>query len=133
MRCTDAHAGYSVCTPSRYNILTGRYCWQSRFRTGIVWDWDGPLIKGGRLTIAELLISQGDHTACLGKWHLGWDWPLVDGGHANDELPYGEFEQDARYPMCKSIEYAGRISGGPVDCGFDTDFGVDAPNFPPCT
>ena len=133
MRFTDAHAGSSVCTPSRYNILTGRYCWRSRLKTGIVWDWDAPLIEEGQLTVAQLLQNQGYHTACVGKWHLGWDWPLIDGGNANDELPYGQFERDARYAMGKKIDYAGRISGGPVDRGFDTYFGVDVPNFPPYT
>ncbi|MEE2629112.1 MAG: sulfatase-like hydrolase/transferase, partial [Candidatus Latescibacterota bacterium] len=67
MRFTDAHAGSSVCTPSRYNILTGRYCWRSRLKTGIVWDWDAPLIEDDRLTVPQLLKKQGYHTACLGK------------------------------------------------------------------
>ena len=28
VRFTDAHAPSSVCTPSRYAVLTGRYCWR---------------------------------------------------------------------------------------------------------
>ncbi len=133
VRFTDAHAGSSVCTPSRYNILTGRYCWRSRLKRGIVWDWDAPLIEPEQLTVAQLLKDQGYHTTCLGKWHLGWDWPLKDGSHANDTLPFGQFENEARREMNQQIDYAGRIAGGPIDRGFDRYFGVDVPNFPPYT
>ena len=54
MRFTNAHAGSSVCTPSRYNILTGRYAWRSRLKRGIVWHWDGALIEPDRKTVAQL-------------------------------------------------------------------------------
>lgn len=131
VRFTDAHAGSSVCTPSRYNILTGRYSWRSRLQRGIVWEWDEPLIEEGRLTVAQLLKDQGYNTACIGKWHLGWDWPLKDGGRANDTLPFGQFEREARYEVGRRVDYGGRIAGGPVDRGFDRYFGVDVPNFPP--
>ena len=50
MRFTNAHAPSSVCTPSRYAVLTGRYCWRSRLRNGIVWQWDAALIEPDRLT-----------------------------------------------------------------------------------
>src|SRR5689334_6349772 len=36
MRFTDAHAPTSVCTPTRYAILTGRYCWRSRLKSGVL-------------------------------------------------------------------------------------------------
>ncbi len=55
MRFTNAHAGSSVCTPSRYNLLTGRYTWRSRLKKGIVWPWDGALIEPDRPTVANIL------------------------------------------------------------------------------
>ena len=135
MRFTDAHAGSSVCTPSRYSILTGRYAWRSRLKQGIVWEWDGALIEPGRPTVASLLRDQGYQTACIGKWHLGWDWSTFDGRHPNDTLSFGAFGDSEGHKRCdfglKDIDFSKRIAGGPVDHGFDSYFGVDVPNFPP--
>ncbi|MDA0989242.1 MAG: arylsulfatase [Verrucomicrobia bacterium] len=134
MRFTDAHAGSSVCTPSRYNILTGRYAWRSRLKQGIVWEWDGALIEPGRETVASLLKAQGYTTACIGKWHLGWEWATKDGSHPNDALPFGEWHKEKRDAYgFDNIDFSQRIGGGPVDCGFDSYFGVDVPNFAPYT
>ncbi len=131
MRFTDAHSGSSVCTPSRYNILTGRYAWRSRLKRGIVWQWDGSLIEPGRKTVADFLREQGYHTSCIGKWHLGWDWPTLDGRHPNETLLFGEMNQPAREAFCSQIDFTKPIPGGPIDRGFDYYFGVDVPNFPP--
>ena len=133
MRFTDMHAGSAICTPSRYCILTGRYCWRSRLKQGIVWHYDGSLIEPDRLTVAELLRQNGYRTACLGKWHLGWDWATKDGSHPNDTLPFGVRCDDQRGAFEANIDFAKRIGGGPVDHGFDSYFGVDMPNFPPYT
>jgi arylsulfatase A len=133
MRFTDAHASTSVCTPSRYNILTGRYCWRSCLKQGIVWEWDAPLIDSDQKTVAHLLREQGYHTACLGKWHLGWNWPMKNGRHPNDYVNFGLYKNEKRHELGEQIDYDGRIEGGPVDRGFDSYFGVDVPNFPPYT
>jgi arylsulfatase A len=139
MRFTDAHAGSSVCSPSRYNVLTGRYCWRSRLRSGIVWEFDGPMIDEGQPTVASLLKAHSYHTACLGKWHMGWDWPTTDGAQPNETLTFGVREADKRLAMCERIDWQGlvdgsaRLGGGPVDRGFDHYFGVDVPNFAPYT
>jgi arylsulfatase A len=133
MRFTNAHAGSSVCTPSRYNILTGRYTWRSRLKRGIVWEWDGALIEPDRLTAPGLLRTQGYDTACIGKWHVGWDWPTKDGRHPNETLPFGVAALDRRAAFKDRIDLGGRIEGGPVDRGFNSYFGVDVPNFPPYT
>lgn len=134
MRFTDAHASAAVCTPSRYGILTGRYCWRSRLKQGIVWPWDGALIEPDRMTVASLLKQRGYRTACLGKWHLGWDWPTHHGRHPNEDLPFGRWiKQPPRAEYESQIDHAGRLGGGPVDRGFDSYFGVDVPNFPPYT
>ena len=82
MRFTDAHTASSVCTPSRYGLLTGRYPWRSRLPVGIVNSWGGPVIDPDRLTLGKALQNKGYRTACIGKWHLGWDWPLRDGGYS---------------------------------------------------
>ncbi|MEJ6636719.1 MAG: sulfatase-like hydrolase/transferase, partial [Akkermansiaceae bacterium] len=33
---TDAHSGSSVCTPTRYGIMTGRYAWRTPLQKGVV-------------------------------------------------------------------------------------------------
>jgi arylsulfatase A-like enzyme len=69
---TDAHSGSAVCTPTRYGLLTGRYAWRTRLQQGVLSDYDPPLIDAGRLTLPTLLRRQGYHSACIGKWHLGF-------------------------------------------------------------
>src|SRR4051794_5658335 len=70
MRFTDAHAPTSVCTPTRYAILTGRYCWRSRLQRQVLGPWGATLIAADRLTVPALLKQHGYVTACIGKWHL---------------------------------------------------------------
>lgn len=72
MTFTDAHSGSSVCTPTRYGVLTGRYAWRTRLQKGVMGLDQEPLIAADRLTVAGLLKQHGYHTACLGKWHLGF-------------------------------------------------------------
>jgi arylsulfatase A-like enzyme len=76
IRFTDGHSSSGVCSPSRYALLTGRYHWRTRLQSGIVPVWGEPLITPDRLTIATLAKAQGYRTACIGKWHLGWDWRI---------------------------------------------------------
>src|SRR5438045_2109803 len=76
MTFTDAHSPSAVCSPTRYGILTGRYAWRGRLKSGVLGGLSPRLIEPGRLTVAQLLKDNGYHTACLGKWHLGMDWQL---------------------------------------------------------
>ncbi|MEZ4861569.1 MAG: arylsulfatase [Caldilineaceae bacterium] len=133
MRFTDAHAPSSVCTPSRYALLTGRYCWRTPLKRGVLWPWDPPLIEPDRLTVAKLLQQQGYRTACIGKWHLGWHWATHDGAPANQGTEIGKFDTATRHALEQNIDYTKPMRGGPIDCGFDEYFGVDVPNFPPYT
>ena len=71
MRFTDAHAPSAVCTPTRYGVLTGRYCWRTRLKEGVIGGYSRPLIEEGRPTMASILKQSGYHTACIGKWHVG--------------------------------------------------------------
>ncbi|MBM4019058.1 MAG: arylsulfatase, partial [Planctomycetes bacterium] len=61
---TDAHSGSSVCSPTRYGILTGRYAWRTRLQAGVLGPYDKPLIAPGRLTVPALLAQHGYRTAC---------------------------------------------------------------------
>src|SRR5262245_12616892 len=79
MRFTNAHSASAVCTPTRYGLLTGRYCWRTKLQSGVLGGLSPRLIEPGRETIASLLRSAGYATSCIGKWHLGMDWALKPG------------------------------------------------------
>jgi arylsulfatase A-like enzyme len=117
----DGHTSSSVCTPTRYSILTGRYHWRTHLQNGVLGGFSRPLISPGRLTIASLLREQGYQTACFGKWHLGWDWPLKQGEIADDQ---GDFS--GQFKDAWNVDYQGEIKNGPNDVGFDYFFGISA-------
>ena len=79
MRFTDAHSPSAVCSPTRYGLLTGRYPFRSVLKKGVVLPWGTPIIEEGRLTLPQMLKNLGYRTACIGKWHLGWNWATKDG------------------------------------------------------
>ncbi len=133
LRFTDGHSPSAVCTPTRYSLLTGRYCWRSRLKKHVLWPWDGPLIEPDRLTLPAMLKQHGYKTACIGKWHLGWDWPTADGTSVNDEIPLGKWNREVREPFGKRVDFTTPVGGGPTTRGFDYYFGDDVPNFPPYT
>jgi arylsulfatase A len=132
MRFTDGHSSSGVCSPSRYTLLTGRYHWRTRLQQGIVGLWGAPLIAEDRLTIAGLLKQHGYHTACVGKWHLGWDWPIEPG---KEKLFRGVEDQDVTVTPAHRAAweqtFSQAIPGGPITRGFDEYFGTDVPNWPP--
>lgn len=101
MRFTDMHSPSSVCTPTRYGILTGRYCWRTRLKQGVL-DGESPaLLEPGRLTVASMLKQKGYRTAAVGKWHLGMG-------------------NDAK------TDYSKVLRPGPMEAGFDSFFGIPA-------
>ena len=137
MRFIDAHSSSGVCSPSRYTILTGRYHWRSRLQSGIVGLWGPPLITPDRLTIGGLAKKHGYHTACIGKWHLGWDWSIPAGKEKLFSIPgnFGQNQQnlsatDEHRTAWREL-FSKPIAGGPVTVGFDEYFGTDIPNWPP--
>ncbi|MCA9131949.1 MAG: arylsulfatase [Planctomycetales bacterium] len=112
---SDAHAPAAVCTPTRYGLLTGRYCWRSRLKSGVLGGYSEPLLEPGRSTVADLLQQQGYRTAAVGKWHLGL------------ALPFHQQEPDLRpWDGDPGVDFAGRISDGPLQHGFQSYFGVSA-------
>ena len=122
MRFTDAHSPSSVCTPTRYGILAGRYAWRTRLRRGVLGPYGAPLIEADRLTLAKMLQQQGYRTACIGKWHLGWEWILRDGR---------PIERDSNSNADADIDLTKPPTSGPKAAGFDYYFGTDVPNYPP--
>lgn len=109
MLFTDAHSGCSVCTPTRYGIMTGRYSWRNEIQSS--GRGNAPaLIPPGRLTVPALLKRNGYRTVGIGKWHLGLNLVNSEGKPAGIE----------------DVDYAATINGGPVDLGFDYYFGIPA-------
>ena len=102
---TDGHSSNTVCTPSRYALLTGRYSWRTRLKRGVLTSDDEPLIADNRSTLATLLKRNGYNTAMVGKWHLGMT-----------------FNEDGS-----------KILNGPLQKGFDYFWGIPASmNFGHC-
>ena len=97
-RFTDANTPSSVCSPTRYGLLTGRYDWRTNQKHGVINTTDPLHIDTSRPTIASLLKSTGYRTAAIGKWHLG----------------YGTEKADFTKPL----------TPGPLDIGFDYHFAV---------
>ena len=130
MQFTDAHSSSGVCSPSRYTILTGRYHWRSRLQRGIVRLWEAPLITPDRLTIGGLAKKHGYRTACIGKWHLGWNWPIL-----KEKMKYFSSKRNAvataEHRVAWKEVFSKPIGGGPLAVGFDEYFGTDVPNWPP--
>ncbi|MCH9726564.1 MAG: arylsulfatase [Planctomycetes bacterium] len=122
MSFTDAHSGSAVCTPTRYGLLTGRYSWRTRLQEWVVAAYEPPLITRDRLTLPGLLKKQGYQTACVGKWHLGWQWA---GPQSSRMMEKKNGQWKLQWDFKKPIK------GGPTERGFDYFFGVDLPNLPP--
>jgi arylsulfatase A-like enzyme len=113
MRFTDAHTNSSVCTPTRYGILTGRYSWRTSLKKGVLGGHSPHLIDPQRETVASLLKKQGYATACVGKWHLGMDWASIDGA-------------GVKKTAARNVDFSKPIVNGPLDMGFDHYFGISA-------
>ena len=108
---SDAHTPSSVCTPTRYGLLTGRYCWRSRLKRGVQNGYGPPLIESERPTIASFLKSHGYRTGIVGKWHLGLGFQKPDGENINYSLP---------------------LTHGPNSLGFEESYIIPASlDFPP--
>jgi len=118
IKFTDAHTSSSVCTPTRYGIITGRYNWRSSLKSGVLTGTSGPLIPKNRTTVASLLKERGYRTAFVGKWHLGWEWGLKD---PNLPLGAGWDPSDT-----DNIDFSKPISHSPRDLGFDYYYSLPA-------
>ena len=112
MRFTNASTPASICSPTRYGFLTGRYPWRSSLKYGVTHIFSELLPDTKRVTVADWLKERGYNTAAIGKWHLGY-------GHAPDKKDPNTHTRDV-----DPVEYAKKVSPGPLDLGFDYHFGV---------
>ena len=115
MRFTDAHSPATVCTPSRYSLMTGQMAFRVPNGGRVFEGVGGPsLIAPGRLTLPAMLRANGYATACIGKWHVGLTF----------------FDQDGQpirsngVEAVQRVDFSRRIEGGPVDHGCDRFFGT---------
>jgi len=120
LRFTDAHTSSSVCTPTRYSILTGRYNWRSPLKKSVLYGLGEPLIPESRLTVASMLKAQGYRTGVVGKWHLGLGWQKLPNGEKRKALE-GETKGGGW-----DIDYTKKVTGGPTALGFDQSFIIPA-------
>lgn len=112
MRFTNASTPASICTPTRYGFLTGRYPWRTGLKYGVTHIFSELLPDTERVTIADWLKERGYHTAAIGKWHLGY-------GQLGDET-----NSNVQTRTLEPLEYTNKVSPGPLDLGFDYHFGV---------
>ncbi len=119
VRFTDAHTPSSVCTPTRYGLMTGRYNWRSKLQSGVLGGLSPRLIEPERETLASMLKSRGYFTAIIGKWHLGMDWVK----HEGKDVSILSVE---KADQVNSVDYSKPIANGPTSVGFDYYFGVSA-------
>ena len=99
LRLTDAHSPSAVCTPTRYALLTGRNCWRTWMKQGVLWSNSPNLIERERTTLPDLLRSRGYRNLAIGKWHLG----------LGEEDP---------------VDWKKPLRPGPLEHGFDHFFGI---------
>ncbi len=114
MICSDMHSSSSVCTPSRYSVLTGRYNWRSTLKQGVTGGYSRPILEDDRMTVASMLKEKGYKTSCIGKWHLGLEWPLKDGGIADT------YQDEDR------VDFSKALTNTPIHHGFDSFYGISA-------
>ena len=117
MRFTDAHTPSAVCTPTRYGLLTGRYSWRTRLKSGVLGGYSAPLIGPDRETLGSLLSAQGYRTGIVGKWHLGLGWQIKDGS---------EPPQDWSRVDPDNVAWGEKLDTGAHTVGFDFSYIVPA-------
>ncbi|WP_051941756.1 sulfatase family protein [Maribacter forsetii] len=114
---TNAYCPVSVCTPSRYALMTGTYPFRSWKKSGVLANYEPSMISDGQLTLPKMLKEAGYMTAGFGKWHLGANFPTLDG---LKPAGYGQFKSENNG---KNIDLSKPIENGPVDKGFENWYG----------
>jgi arylsulfatase A len=124
MSFTDMHSPSSVCTPTRYGILTGRYCWRSRLPQGVLQGYGKALIEKDRETVASLLQGQGYATGVIGKWHLGLDWVLKPEFKDSVNTKSADMNDFGMVRQLNGdwVDFSQKPTDGPMNHGFDYSY-----------
>lgn len=124
MRFTDAHSPSSVCTPTRYGILTGQYCWRSKLPLGVLNGYGRALIENNQTTVASFLKEHGYSTGVVGKWHLGLDWVIKDEYKDSINRKTARINEQGMIKNMNSdwLDFDKKPTDGPLDHGFDYSF-----------
>ncbi len=127
IRFSDAHSPSTVCTPSRYSVMTGRMAFRLNY-PGVFTGVQGPcLIEEDRLTLPQMLREKGYATALFGKWHIGMTFfdkagrPIPE---IQTELENGRSRTESGVALVNAVDFSRRITDGPLDRGFDHFFGT---------
>lgn len=107
MKFTNAYSPHSVCTPTRYSLMCGRYAWRTWNGHETLWSTDPLLIDTTRTTLPKILKNTGYKTALIGKWHLGFGLPGLPG-----------------WDDVRGTDYTKPIKPGPLEVGFDYFYGI---------
>lgn len=116
---TQAYTGSSICSPTRYGIMTGRYPWREKVK--IAPNYGSRIMPKGQETVATFLQGQGYKTFMIGKWHLGTSWTMKDGSVMKSRK---SMSTKATLTEDKEIDFNAPFYGGPTDHGFDSWFGI---------
>ena len=110
---TDAHAPASMCSSTRYSLLTGRYAHRAylKYQGWLPHGPNTPMIHRECPTLPDMLQRNGYTTAGIGKYHVGMSFD--DGyGKAADEYDFSD------------VDFTKPFLDGPTHHGFDEYFGV---------
>jgi len=123
LRMLNAYTPASVCSPTRYGLLTGRYPWRTWMKEGVLYHYDPSLIRPGRMTLGTLYQQLGYVTGAIGKWHVGLDWQ-PQAGDPGDWMAGQPVRYADQNKIAERVDFTKPIRVGPNQVGFDEFFGT---------
>ncbi|MCP4783064.1 MAG: arylsulfatase [Fuerstiella sp.] len=110
---TDGYAPASMCSSTRYSLLTGRFAHRShlKYQGWLPHGPNTPMIQQALTTLPEMLQTSGYRTAGVGKYHVGMSFDNGEGQPAADFY-------------FRDVDFTKVLLDGPTHHGFDEYFGV---------
>ncbi|MEM7785688.1 MAG: sulfatase-like hydrolase/transferase, partial [Planctomycetota bacterium] len=107
----DAHSATSLCSPTRYCVMSGNMNYRSYAKWGVWGTFRESPFRPGEATLASVPKSAGYSTAFIGKWHLGGDFRNKKDGSI--------FRHHGKLRSDHSVDVSEMVGGGPASLGFD--------------